>query len=78
MIKREAVTICYKDYLKPEEALIYTNLGRTRFAEKCAEYSIEKTPAGYYNREDLIRMMVEPAPIVVQQRAIDVRCRKRP
>ncbi len=24
-----AVAICYKPYLKPEEALIYCNLGRT-------------------------------------------------
>ena len=39
MIRREelavmrAVAICHKPYLKPEEALIYCNLGRTQFAK---------------------------------------------
>lgn len=59
MIKKEelavmrAVAICHKPFLKPEEALIYTNLGRTQFAKKCEEYGIYKNNNGYYSREEL-------------------------
>jgi len=28
----KAIALCFKPYLKPEEAMIYTNLGRTRLA----------------------------------------------
>lgn len=49
----KAVALCIKPYLKPEEAMIYTNLGRTRLAMKCEEYGIYKNVNGYYKREDL-------------------------
>ena len=52
-----AVAICYKPYLKPEEALIYCNLGRTQFAKKCAEFRVLKNKSGYYKREDLNIML---------------------
>ncbi len=42
----KAVAICYKPYLKPEEAMIYCNLGRTQVATKCEEYSIYKNTNG--------------------------------
>ena len=53
----KAIAICYKSFLKPEEALIYCNLGRTQFAKKSAEFLIFKSKSGYYKREDLNRMM---------------------
>lgn len=49
----KAVALCIKPYLKPEEAMIYLNLGRTRLAMKCEEYGIYKNANGYYKREDL-------------------------
>jgi len=49
----KAVALCVKQYLKPEEAMIYCNLGRTRLAMKCEEYGIYKNINGYYKREDL-------------------------
>lgn len=52
-----AVALCFKPYLKPEEALIYCNLGRTQFAKKCEEYLIYKNEGGYFRREELDRMM---------------------
>ena len=41
MIKREeiiamqAIALCFKPFLKPEEACIYTNLGRTQLVITC-------------------------------------------
>ncbi|MBW8683428.1 hypothetical protein [Chitinophaga rhizophila] len=63
MVKKEeqivmrAVAICFKPYLKSEEALIYCNLGRTQFAQKCKEFGIFKNTAGYYEREQLDNFM---------------------
>ena len=49
----KAVAICYKPYLKPEEAMIYCNLGRTQLAKKCEEYGVFKNRNGYYKKEEL-------------------------
>lgn len=63
MIKRDdllvmrAVALCFKPFLKPEEALIYCNLGRTQFAKNCEEYGIYKTNSGYYRKEDIDKML---------------------
>ncbi len=63
MIKREelialrAIAICYKPFLKTEEALIYCDLGRTQFAKKCEEYRVYKNSNGYYRKEDIDRML---------------------
>lgn len=53
----KAIAMCFKPYLKPEEAYIYTNLEKSRFAEKCQDFGIFKTSAGYYSREALDKMM---------------------
>lgn len=53
----KAVAICYKPYLKPEEAMIYCNLGHTQLAKKLGELGIFKNSSGYYKREDLDFMM---------------------
>jgi len=52
-----AVTICLKAYLKPQEAMIYCNLGRTQLAKKCEEYRIFKNKNGYYKKEDLDKIL---------------------
>jgi hypothetical protein len=57
LIIMRAVALCFKPYLKPEEALIYCNLGRTQFAKKCEEFAICKTQNGYYKREQIDSMM---------------------
>jgi hypothetical protein len=63
MIKRDeliamrAIALCFKPFLKPEEALIYCNLGRTQFAKNCEEFGIYKNEAGYFKREELDKML---------------------
>ena len=71
MIKRDeliamrAIAICFKPFLKPEEALIYCNLGRTQFAKNCEGFGIYKNEAGYYKREELDKMLSgEPSPFI--------------
>ena len=56
-ILMKAVAICFKPYLKPEEAQIYCNLGRTQLAKCCEEHLVFKNVSGYYKREELDRMM---------------------
>lgn len=56
-VAMRAIALCFKPYLKPEEALIYTNLERTQFAKNCEKAAIFKTDAGYYEREQLDAMM---------------------
>ncbi len=57
LITMKAIALCFKPFLKPEEALIYCNLGRTQFAKNCEEFGIYKNNAGYYKREELDRML---------------------
>ncbi|HEY1872386.1 MAG TPA: hypothetical protein VGG71_15085 [Chitinophagaceae bacterium] len=63
MVKRKeqivirAIALCFKPFLKPEEALIYCNLGRTQFAKNCEIYGVGKSISGYFKREDLDRML---------------------
>lgn len=67
MIKREeliamrAIALCFKPFLKPEEACIYTNLGRTQFVKKCEAFGVYKNNNGYYKREDIDRMLADKA-----------------
>ncbi|WP_211329998.1 hypothetical protein [Deminuibacter soli] len=56
-IVMRAVALCHKPLLKPEEALIYTNLERTQLAKRCEEAHVYKNAAGYYEREQLDAMM---------------------
>lgn len=53
----KAVAICYKPYLKPEEAMIYCNLGHTQLAKKTMQCGVYKNSSGYYKRTELDRMM---------------------
>lgn len=63
MIKREeliamrAIALCFKPFLKPEEAYIYTNLAHTQFTRKCEEYGVYKNNNGYFKREDIDKML---------------------
>jgi hypothetical protein len=53
----KAIAICFKPFLKPEEALIYCNLARTQFAKNCEDFGVYKNNAGYYKKDDLDRML---------------------
>ncbi len=53
----KAVAICHKPFLKPEEAMIYCNLGRTQLSKKCDEFGVYKNTSGYLNRQELNLMM---------------------
>lgn len=70
MIKREelitmrAIALCFKPFLKPEEALIYCNLGRTQFAKKCDGYGVYKNANGYFKKDDIDRML-SGVPLVI-------------
>lgn len=81
MIKREelitmrAIAICFKPYLKPEEALIYCNLGRTQFAKKCEENSVYKNNNGYYKKEDLDKMLAGETQAVAEYRSPTIKMR---
>lgn len=57
IIAMRAIAICFKPYLKPEEALIYCNLGRTQFAKKCELHGVYKNASGYFKKEDLDKML---------------------
>jgi len=64
-IVMKAVALCFKPFLKPEEAQIYCNLERTQLAKRCEEFLVFKNDSGYYKREDLDRMMSgEPSPLL--------------
>ena len=82
MVKREerivmkAVALCYKPFLKPEEAMIYCNLGRTQLAKKLEEYGIHKNTNGYYSKADLDRML-SGAPSPLEQQAAQIRLKLR-
>ncbi|MEC5143006.1 HTH araC/xylS-type domain-containing protein [Chitinophaga sp. 180180018-2] len=52
-----AIALCFKPFLKPEEALIYCDLGRTQFAKRCEEFGVYKNASGYFEREQLNKMM---------------------
>jgi hypothetical protein len=73
MIKRDeliamrAIALCFKPFLKPEEALIYCNLGRTQFAKKCEHFGVYKNDAGYFKREEIDRMLAG-TPVVVAEK----------
>ena len=57
LVTMKAIALCFKPFLKPEEALIYCNLGRTQFAKNCDQFGIYKNNAGYYKREELDKML---------------------
>lgn len=57
LVVMKAISICFKPFLKTEEALIYCNLGRTQFAKKCNENRVYKNNNGYYKKDELDKMM---------------------
>ncbi len=57
LLVMRAIAICFKPFLKPEEALIYCNIGRTQFAKNCVDNGVYKNNSGYYKKEDLDRML---------------------
>ena len=63
LITMRAIALCFKPYLKPEEALIYCNLGRTQFAKKCEDFRVFKNESGYFKKQDLDRMLSGESPV---------------
>jgi hypothetical protein len=63
----KAVAICFKPYLKPEEAMIYCNLGRTQLSKRCEEFEIYRNNSGYYKREQLDQMLSSAPSLLVQK-----------
>lgn len=57
LVAMRAIALCFKPFLKPEEALIYCNLGRTQFAKKCEQFGVYKNAAGYFSRQDIDKML---------------------
>jgi len=72
----KAVALCFKPYLKPEEAQIYCNLARTQFAKKMDEYGIRKNANGYYAKTDLDKMLSGAVP-AIEEKAKQVKLRFR-
>jgi hypothetical protein len=72
----KAVALCYKPYLKPEEAMIYCNLGRTQLAKKCDIYGIYKNASGYFKKEELDRML-SGQPSVIEEKSNQVKLKFR-
>ena len=60
----KAVAICHKPFLKPEEAMIYCNLGRTQLAKKCDKFGVYKNNSGYFSRQELDLMMAGEEPLI--------------
>jgi hypothetical protein len=72
----KAVAICFKPYLKPEEAMIYCNLGRTQLSKRCEEFGIYRNNSGYYKREQLDQML-SGAPSLIEHKVKQIKLRRR-
>lgn len=57
IVVMKAVALCFMPFLKPEEAHIYCDLGRTQFAKKCEEFGVYKNSSVYFKKEDLDRIL---------------------
>jgi len=66
LITMRAIALCFKPFLKPEEALIYCNLGRTQFAKKCEEFGLYKNNSGYFAKADLDKMLAGEPSLISQ------------
>lgn len=57
LIVMRAIALCFKPFLKPEEAQIYCNLGKSQLAKRAQDMAVYKNNSGYYKREDLDKLM---------------------
>ncbi|GEP89674.1 hypothetical protein SAMN05660909_02183 [Chitinophaga terrae (ex Kim and Jung 2007)] len=74
LIIMRAIALCFKPFLKVEEALIYTNLGRTQFSRRCEEFGIAKNSSGYFKREELhVMMSGEPSPLIAAAAKLNIK-----
>lgn len=53
----KTIAIFQKRWLKPEEAQIYMNLEGSSFSKKMKDYGVQKTSAGYYDKNTLDDLM---------------------
>lgn len=67
LIVMKAIAICFKPFLKPEEALVYCNLGRTQFSKKCDAARIYKNANGYYKKDEIDMMLAGDAVVTSNQ-----------
>ncbi len=63
----EGVALYHKPFLKPEEAMRYTNLKHTALSRRCSEFGIVKSSTGYYKKEELDQMMAGAPTLFEQQ-----------
>lgn len=78
LLVMRAIALCFKPYLKPEEALIYCNLAQTQFAKNCETFGVYKNNSGYYKKEDLDRMLSgEASPFIEAATKLKVGKQKR-
>lgn len=64
LVVMRAIALCFKPFLKPEEAQVYTNLGKSQLAKKAMEMGVYKNASGYYKREELDTLMNgSPSPL---------------
>ncbi|NLU91363.1 hypothetical protein [Chitinophaga sp. Ak27] len=57
LVVMRAIALCFKPFLKPEEAQVYTNLGKSQLAKKAQEMGVYRNVSGYYKREELDTLM---------------------
>lgn len=73
LLVMRAIALCFKPYLKPEEALIYCNIGRTQFAKNCEAQGVYKNNSGYYKKEDLDKMLSgEASPFIEAAKKLQI------
>lgn len=73
----KAIALCFKPFLKPEEALIYCNLERTQFAKKCEAYGVYKNKSGYFTKEELDRMLSGEQSLTERAAALSIGPKKK-
>ncbi len=55
----KAVALCFKPWLKPDEAMIYCNLNRTQLLSRCRLFGIKKIAAVILTGKILIKCFRE-------------------
>lgn len=73
LIVMRAIALCFKPFLKPEEAQVYCNLGKSQLAKRAQEMAVYKNNSGYYKREDLDKLMNgDPSPIIATSASLPI------
>ncbi|MEC5143123.1 hypothetical protein [Chitinophaga sp. 212800010-3] len=74
LVVMRAIALCFKPFLKPEEAQVYTNLGKSQLAKKAQEMGVYKNASGYYKREELDCLMNgEASPFIAAAASLSIK-----